>query len=158
MNLKEYIEDLLIKQKEYDAKILEISTTGSQIFRDNPGDLDYIAICEGYNQRRRKHFFKDNGITYDLIIMDKSVFDSLYDFTEEHYVSPKLKFFNYFYKIRHTIYGGYDDGWNMFDHEIEYKKYIAKKFNETVNIRNSSFPSYGKFYVHYYIILKLIIN
>ena len=160
MNIKEYIEDILVLQEETDAVILEISKIGSQLFRSNPTDLDYIITCRDYTQRIGWHQIKEDGILYDFFILDVDTIASQQNFEDIDYINMDIKLYAYTSQVKEIIYGGYTNEWNMFDHEKEYKQYIKKRYTNTSEktiVRGTGYRP-GKFYVHYYIILKIYEN
>lgn len=159
MNIKTYVEELLIEQKETSAVIVEISKTGSQLFKNKPHDLDYIVICSGFEQRAHRANYKEDGITYDLFIFDTTAIDAQLDFNDLYYINTAIKKYNYFNVVKEVIYGGYDHGWDMLAHEEEYKAFIKNAYdNSKVTLVRNTPYKYSKYYVHYYIILKIYEN
>ena len=153
MDINNYVEEFLINKNET-ATILAIYNTGSQIFIDTPSDLDYTIVCSGLKQKVYKTIVEYNGIMYDLFIKDETMIPQMLDFANSDYMN--LKVFNYFLAIEVPIYGEFKHGWNIFEHETEYKNYIKNKYNSEVVLRSKKNPkSNARFFVHYYIILKI---
>ena len=97
----------LLKEKNSNAEIIEIYKTGSQIFRENPHDLDYVAICRNYTDLYSRTHKKIDGQIYDMIIKDESEIKKSLNFDgsdkEDGFETSFL--YNYFTPIRETIYG-----------------------------------------------------
>jgi len=158
MDIKKYIEEKLIEQNELQAVILEISKTGSQLFNDTPNDLDYRIVCENYSKMHTKIDADIDGVHYDFFIFDKEELNARLDFNDITILQPSVKLYNYFQEIREIVYGLYHTGWSMFEYEVEYKQYILNMYNEH-NIASPPKPyRSGKYYAHYYIILKIYEN
>lgn len=155
MDLKVEVEKILAEQSE-EAKILEIYSTGSQIFRDTPSDLDYVVICEGYSQRRRQVVLRLDK-TYDIMIYDKKAMLKQLDFNDSNYVEERFKLYNYFVCFRDTMYGNWDLDWNILDYEEDYRKYLWFSYDRTISRLINKVP-HGKLFVHYYIPLKIFKN
>ena len=49
-NIINEVNKILVSQNETSTTILEIFKTGSQLFIENPSDLDYVVICENYKK------------------------------------------------------------------------------------------------------------
>ena len=157
MDIKTYVEELLIEQGELFTTILEISKTGSQLFNDDPNDLDFMIVCEGHSQMKTKVNVDVDGVHYDLFIYDKEALLGRLDFNDTT-LPTHLKLYNYFQELREVVYGEYHTGWNMLDHEVDYKKYILDKYTK-LNIEvPTAKRRHGKNYVHEYIILKIYEN
>jgi hypothetical protein len=105
-SIKEMFEEILSEQNS-EATILEIFKTGSQIFRDNPGDLDYVAVCENYKPVYSRKHKKIDGKTYDLLIKDeREIIKSLNCNPEDgDYGFASTILYNYFIPLRKIIYG-----------------------------------------------------
>lgn len=155
-DIKSIVTKVLSEWQE-DAIILEIAKTGSQINRDDPGDLDYLIICDGFGQRARKHIENIDGVTYDLMFRDVKALNAQHDFEDTGYIHEGHKLFNYCYPIRETVYGGFESGWNMLDHQEEYLAYARKRYDASVGKMKVK-SNYTKQFVHYYIILKIYLN
>jgi hypothetical protein len=161
MTVKEIAEDILLKEKELEAIILEIFETGSQLFVERDNDLDYVVICKNYKQRRKKNVIQVDGIIYDILFIDELAVYATLDFDELYYVNKEVKIFNYFYEknIRKTVYGNFDIKWNMLDHKEKYLTYIKDRY-----INKSQMPIHknrwkiGKAFIPYYIILSIYKN
>jgi len=158
MDIKAIAEDILLKEREGDAIILEICETGSQLFTDRDNDYDYMIICKNYMQRYRRTHIEDSDKQLDLIFMDEKAVQSLLDFNDLHYVKQNVKIYNYFLEptIRKTIYGSFDIDWNMLEHEEEYLSHIKDSYSQLKKYPNRW--KIGKSFVHYYIILKIFEN
>lgn len=157
MDIKKYVEQELIEEEEFNTTILEIAKTGSQIFRDNPVDLDYVIILDGYPQRHRKVVENIDGVVYDIILIDKEAVQAQLDFNRTGYIHEGHKLFNYCYPIREPIYGHYNIDWNMLDHEDEYIQYLYKRYARTLKKLKVK-TKFTKMFVHYYIPLKIFGN
>lgn len=157
MDIKQKADEILFAQQEENATILEIFKTGSQLFIENPHDLDFIIVCDGFTQRRRKVFFEEDGLHYDLIFIDKKAVAAQLNFSDDSYIHYKIKLYNYFYALKETVFGGYDDGWDIFEQEESYFEYIKKHYAEGVGKLTVKWKV-GKLFVHYYVILKMYIN
>lgn len=156
MTIVEWAREELIKQQEFDAEILEVFATGSQILKKNPNDLDFIVIAEDFYQRRRKVIFEDNGINFDVTFVDIKAVKAQLDLNENYYTTyPNI--FNYFYNIRDTIYGGVDLGWNILDYKEDYFNYLKSSYKEQTSKILYKWK-HGKVFVHYYIPLKMFEN
>jgi len=158
MDIKAHVEDVLIKMRENDAEIVEIYKTGSQLTRRDPHDYDYEIICRNFKQRFKIIQHKENDYTYDMFIIDEKALEYQLDFNDEYYTQYRLKLFNYLFAIRESIYGHYNNGWNMLDHREEYEQYVIKIYDINNSKVNPNTVKNGKFYIHYYMILKLFEN
>jgi hypothetical protein len=161
MNIKQLAENLLIKQKEDNAVILEIFQTGSNVFNlGREKDNDYVIICENYGQRKRREFVLDNNIKYDILIMDKKAVLASLDFDDYIYIQNDIKLFSYFYddNIRKTVYGNANLNWSMLNHKEKYIKYIKDRFATTKYHILPDPWRLGKHLVHYYVVLKIYEN
>jgi hypothetical protein len=158
MNIKSIAEDILLKEREEDAVILEIFETGSQLFVDRDTDYDYIVVCKDYMQRYRRTRVEDNGKKLDIVFIDEKAVHARLDFNDLHYLKLNEKIYNYFFEsnIRKTVYGSFDIDWNMLEHKEEYLSYIKKTYLSLKKHPNSRII--GKSFVHYYIILKIFEN
>ena len=58
MDIFEIAKNDLIEQGYPNVEILEISTIGSQLVRDNPKDIDYLVICKDYEPKRYRKIIK----------------------------------------------------------------------------------------------------
>ena len=157
LEIKELFESLLKEQSLENIKILEIFKTGSQLFIDNPKDLDYVAICENYPYKYiRTHRIIDNK-TYDLLILDKEETIKKLTFVSEEAPFKRAKIYNYMHVYKETIFG--DDGieWDLFKWEKEYKKYLKDSYVSTLG-KLISKDRFSKGFVHYYIILEFYKN
>jgi len=105
MDIVSFVEDWFIKMRENDATILEIYKAGSQLFRDDPHDLDFEVICENLKQRFVFKQTVENGIHYDVVMIDKKALEAQLDFNNPWYTTNRLKLFNYLFTARETIYG-----------------------------------------------------
>jgi len=133
MNIKNYLEELLTLQEEVDAVILEIYITGSQPFKDNPKDLDYIVVCSGYTQRYGRNSVKEDGVTYDFFILDTEAISAQQDFTDDYYIKPATKMYAYTTQVHESIYGDHVQDWDMMEHEVAYKQFLKKRYGEAIN-------------------------
>jgi hypothetical protein len=160
MDIKALAELILDRQKEKDATIIEIFKTGSQIFLDRKKDYDFVIICKNYNQRRTREVVEENGLKYDIIIIDENAVKASMDFNNLFYVHKDIKLFNYLFEknIRQTIYGNFELDWSMLQHKEDYLGFIKERFNKT-NYDILKDPwRVGKSFVHYYVILKIYEN
>ena len=161
MKLKEIAEDILLKEKELEANILEIFETGSQLFINRDTDLDYVVICRNYKQRRKKNVLEADGKTYDILFIDELAVAAALNFDELYYVNKEVKIFNYYFEknIRKTIYGDFDIQWNMLEHKEKYLAYIKDRYiNKSQMPRHTNRWKIGKSFVPYYIILNIYKN
>ena len=156
MNIYDKAIELLALQDE-DAEIIEIFKTGSQLFRDNPRDIDYVIVCNNYEQRRRRILFEENNIKYDFLFLSPEAIQAQLDFNNLYYLSSNNKLFNYLFIIKETVYGNYNVNWNMLNYKNDYLSYAKEKYTETVGKAKIK-KSFGKSFVHYYIILKMFEN
>jgi hypothetical protein len=169
MNIETLVQSILDEQEETGASILEIFKTGSQLFTDRETDVDFVAVCSGYQQRRGRVFRKIDGTRYDVIIYDQAAMLKSLDFSSEFYFwrekSEKLYNYTRDSSIRQTVYGSPSFEWSMMDHRDEYVAYISERFNETKDADGRN-PLYsmadpwkmGKLLVHYYVVLKMCEN
>lgn len=155
MNIYEEVNKILQEQNE-SATVLEIFKTGSQLFKSNPTDLDYVAICENYTKRRTRQYRIVEGESYDIIIIDKEAVQAQLDFDNETFIHKNHKLFNYFYPIRETVWGNYEIEWEMLDHKNEYLEFARKRYRESIGkLLKKTSSCFSKTYVHYYIILEM---
>jgi hypothetical protein len=161
MTLKEIAYDILLKEKEIDAVILEIFETGSQLFLQRETDLDYVVICRSYKQRRKKNVLELDGKKYDILFIDEIAVAAALDFDEIYYVNKEVKIFNYYFErnIRKTVYGDFNINWSMLDHKDKYLAYIKDRYlNKSQMPRHINRWKMGKSFVPYYIILNIYKN
>jgi len=156
--IKELYESILAKQNS-NSIILEIFKTGSQLFRNDPSDLDFIAICENYEKEYHRETLIIDDVKYDLIIQDTKTVERLISF--ESYIKSTdfytAALYNYFYSIRETVYGSYNIDWDIFECENIYIKYLKGMYKNTIGKRIKK-TTITKSWVHYYIILKIFKN
>lgn len=140
------------------ALVVEVFKTGSQLFRDNPVDLDYVIICENFPEGYKRKKVQIDGLSYDFIFRSKEDYIKLlnFDFNDDGgYEHSAL--YNYFYNVKEIIYGKWEYGWNILDFEEVYKSKLKDLYYKTVGkrvLRNHI----TKGWVHYYIILKIFDN
>lgn len=160
MEIKQLVEKILKDQEQTEVEILEIFKTGSQIFIDNPKDLDYVAICKNYSKKRTKTLIKDETVWHDIIIIDIEALKTILDFNDKETMPKDLKFFNYFFEkdIRQTVYGGVDLNWSMLDHKQAYLDVLKDKFNRFRYKDVKNVWKIGKIFVHYYVAYHIIKN
>ena len=158
LDIKSFTEDLLLKMSE-DTAILEIYEVGSQLFRENPSDLDFVVLCKNFSQKFIMKKISFEGLSYDITIMDKYALISQLDFNSRHFVPYNLKLSNYKYAINKTIYGKSFINWNMLEHQEDYVNYLIDHYNVYTGMKAGR-PAVesGKLYVHYYIVLKIYEN
>jgi hypothetical protein len=154
MDILKKIREELVQQKEPNAYVQELFKTGSQLFRDAPADLDYVAVCQGYTQRRRKVVFIEDGDYYDVTLISPEAVLAQLDFNDSGYTHYKTKLFNYLFLVKDVVYGSYIPDWDIFEHEAEYKAYIKEHYLNGVG-KSINKKNFGKFFVHYYIIQKI---
>lgn len=150
---------LLIEEDETKSIILKIIKTGSQIFIGDPSDLDYIVICKGYTQSRKRHHIVRDGLIYDILIYDIRTLEVQFDFTSGAFASGPNKLYNYFYCLENTlIYGDPDIGtFDILKKAEDYKEYLLMRYSGSVGKLKVK-TKFTKGFVHYYIILKIIKN
>jgi len=156
MNIKEIVQEILNDWQE-EGTILEISKTGSQINRDDPNDLDYLIVCDQFEQRARKYVVEIEGQVYDLMFRSLLSLKKQLDFTDTGYVHKGHEIYNYCFPIRERVYGSLNYEWDMLSHEQEYIEHIKNKYMNTVGQLKVK-TNYTKPFVHYYIILKMFEN
>jgi hypothetical protein len=161
MKLKEIAEDILLREKELEATVLEIFETGSQLFLDRETDLDYVVVCKNYKQRRKKNVLQIDDKIYDILFIDEVAVFAALNFDELYYVNKEVKIFNYYFErnIRKTIYGNFDIQWNMLEHKQKYLNYIKDRYiNKSQMPKHKNRWKIGKSFVPYYIILNIYKN
>jgi hypothetical protein len=133
MELLEIAKEVLINQELENTHIYKIIKTGSQLFRDNPHDLDFIVLCDEIpNGRIRKHYEHDNE-TYDMIFLTLDYLEKAYKFE----VYDGIQLFNYLL-VKPLIETVYDTNevefpyFNMFSSGIK-EKYIEVLYNYLTN-------------------------
>ena len=156
MNIKE-LADNILKEWQEEATVLEISKTGSQINRKNPSDLDYLVVCDKFEQRARKYVTEIDGQTYDLMFRSLKALDAQRDFYNTGYIHEDHKLYSYCIPIREPIYGELNYDWNMLNHEEEYLNYIKNRYMNTL-AKLKVKTRHAKPFAHYYIILKIYEN
>lgn len=158
MEIYDIVKQILIKQNELTATVLEIFKTGSQLFVSNPHDLDFVAVCTGYKTGRTRQHEEYDGVVYDIIIIDKKFVTAQLNFDDE-LLGNSMKLFNYmFHKdIRETVYGYYNIRYDLLRHKDRYLSYLKERYKTSVG-RLKNKTNFTKMFVHYYIILKLFEN
>jgi len=159
IDIKQLFDDILEEQGFPNTKIIEIFKTGSQIFHDNPNDLDFVAICSNYPKGYFRKFIKIDGIDYDLVIRDETVINDLLSFNTngKNEGFNQVLLHNYFYCLRDVIYGNWDYTWNIFQYDEQYREYMRTKYIQTVGKRYKR-EKLTKGWVHFYVILKILTN
>lgn len=163
MDIKEIAESLLQQQEENEAVILEIFMTGSNVFElDRDTDKDYVVICDKFGQRRRRIITTIDGVKYDVLFLDKKATIAALDFNNKIYIDKGYdnKLYNYFYdeQFRRKIYGDSGIQWSVLEHKKEYMSFVRDKMTKS-NYHVLKDPwVLGKFFVHYYMILKIFEN
>jgi hypothetical protein len=148
MNIKDYIETLL---EGTGTTILEISKTGSQLFKEDPNDLDYTIVCENFTEKRAKYCADIDGVHYDFFMYDKEALLARLDFNNPAY--NLVKIYNYFQEIREVVYGNFETNWDLLDCKQAYLNHLQ--------IKNEGMPSgytANRDYVHFYVVLKMFEN
>ena len=158
LDIKTKAEELLVQERS-NAEIVEIFKTGSQIFKDNPKDLDYVIVCKNYEKQYSRIHLTHEDQVYDLIFRDEDYYYDLLSFNlesiDEGYIHNLL--FNYFVCFRDVIYGSWDLQWDILVYKDIYLNYIKAQYANTIGKRiNRSKITKG--WVHYYIILKIFDN
>lgn len=134
--------------------VLAIIKVGSQLYYDNPADLDYLCIVK--EPTPKKEFLEIGNKTVDLLILNEIDYSNKINLTE---TLPKHCLFNYQLTFSKTVYK--KDNYNlvlfdMFDKNIKIKYLdILKPHYQNTLGRAIYDPILGKFYVHYYLILKM---
>jgi len=158
MDIKTYVEELLIKQREDRAVILEIYKTGSQLLRSDPNDLDFQVVCSGYSQRFTYNKVEIDGVHHDLFIIDREALIRELTFGNDKYITADLKLWNYFHAIRESVYGNCNVGYDMLKYKEAYLAYIKEHYTKRISSGRPIASTYGKIYVHYYMVLKIYEN
>jgi hypothetical protein len=158
MDLKAYVEGLLVQQKETEAVILEIYKSGSQLLRSEPHDLDFQVVCSGYKQRFTYNKVSEDGVDYDIFIIDKEALIRELTFGNTNYIQRDLRLWNYFHAIRESVYGDCGIVYDIFDHEDQYLSYIKDSYLKRVSSGRPLPRTHGKLYIHYYMVLKIYQN
>lgn len=141
------------------TEIVEIFKTGSQLFRDKPGDLDYVVICKDFPENYKRLTTYIDGNKYDLFFQSIEDYTSLLDVSDSNndLGYGRTILFNYLYSIRQTIYGNWENTWDILDHKDSYKRKLKELYYNTIGKRISR-NNATKGWVHYYIILKIFEN
>ena len=147
----------ILDKQGYQTEIIEIYGTGSQLFRDDPSDLDFVVICEHYPLLRQKFFAKENGKLYDFMFYDKDAMIDQLKFGDFQFLAEELKLFNYFVLFRNTVYGRWDFEWDIFERKEAYMEFMRKRYMDSVGKRVKR-EKHTKGWVHYYIVLKIFEN
>lgn len=154
--IKEMFEEVL-QEENSKAIILEIYKTGSQIFKDDPNDLDYVAICRGYTPMYSRRHKDVDGKTYDLIIKDEQEILKSLSFSKDNEGIFGTVLYNYFICFRDTVYGSWDFEWDMLNHKEKYLQYLNQTYFNSIGKRINR-NKLTKAWVHYYIVLKIYEN
>jgi hypothetical protein len=166
----ELAEEILARQEETNASIIEIFKTGSQTFLNRETDSDFVVVCRGYVQRMSRNKIEYEGKKYDFFIYDEKAYIKSLDFSSSgNYFEREKedKLYNYFSdsNIKQIVYGSSSLQWSMMDHKEEYITHIRDMFNSRRDPIGR--PTYhfiidpwmvGKLFVHYYVILKIYEN
>ena len=128
------------------------------MLRETPHDLDYQVVCSGFSQRFTYNKVKEDGTSYDIFIIDRDALSRELTFGNPYYFKADLKIYNYFHAIRETIYGECDLPYDMLEYSDVYLPYIKTHYAKKTVIGSPLKYKYGKFYVHYYMVLKIFEN
>lgn len=157
MDIRLKVEEYLNNIQETEAEIIEIFKTGSQLFRDNPTDLDYYVICNNFLQRRKKVRFEEDGIVYDIIILDKIAQEHQVDFEDNYYLPEALKLFNWWFLFKENVCGYSNTYWDLLGAETQYKEYLKDRYINSIGKRVDRTRG-SKQVVQYYMPLKMYDN
>lgn len=142
-----------------DLHIVTIFATGSQLFRDNPHDYDIEVVVNNYSKKYTRTRINLDGRTYDVSFKDENFLLDNLKFPPIRYgeIYGSLPLYNYFYNINEVLYGINNYKWDMMNNKDKYISYIREAYRVTLGkMHNKSFIT--KFWVHYYIILKMYDN
>jgi len=159
VNLVDEVNKILIELGEQDAKILEISKTGSQVLINSPNDLDYNVILSGFNKLYYRKNIEINGKVYDFILKDdicmRDLFSMNLDNDDENYM--KYSIYNFFQLYKEVIYGSYKVVFDIFSNKEKYFEMMRKHYVATVGKRKR-YTKMTKTFSAYYIPLKIFEN
>lgn len=139
------------------AKIVEIYKTGSQIFKDNPKDFDYVVLCVGFKELRKKFYPTIDGHQYDIMMYDVCTMEDQFNFKKSFMIHYNVKLYNYCFCIREIVYGDAGVKWDMFEFENDYKEYLKDMYLKTLGRRVGTNRA-TKGWSHFYIVLKIYEN
>lgn len=152
--IKTLYDNLLQKLNISNYTILEIFKTGSQLFRNNPNDLDFVAVLDVFENKYYREPITHENKKYDLIIID-------YEEYKKKLTSPMIftevyKLYNYLYcdYFKQIIYGGIDFEYNLLDYKNEYLFFLKDLYVNSIG-KSINKINFGKVFVHYYILLTI---
>lgn len=154
-DIKEIAEQELERQGE-NTEIIAIYEVGSQLFKSDPNDLDFVVICEEYSQKRKKFFTTIEGIDYDIAFFDEDSMKGILDYSNTD-LDEGYKIFNYWPHIATAVYGSWDYGFNILDHQDLAIHFLKNNYNRGL-VRKINKTRITKSYVHYYLPLKMFEN
>lgn len=157
MEIKQIVDNFLL-EKSYSLNILEIFKTGSSILKkEGSKDFDVIVIVDNLVEEISKVYFREkttvNEVVYDLIFMDKTTLNKRMNLEYENDYEKSLLLFNYFHAFKEVEFGSSTQEFNMFLNKEAYLKIVKEIYVSSIG---KAFDKYriGKFFVHYYVILK----
>jgi len=147
-------ENLLQELGITNYNILEIFETGSQLFKENPNDLDYIAVLETFeNNYIRKHITVDN-VDYDLVIMDYTHYKNMLTKPIQENQFWKLYRYMYLPYFKKIVYGGVDFTFDLLSQKEETIAFMKELYQNTVG-KSLNKINFAKSFVHYYILFAI---
>lgn len=163
MNLTELevAKAILVYNDLIDTKIYQIIKTGSQTFKTDPTDLDYVVVCDKVPDGRMRRTKKHSGKNYDMIFIQPENIEKMYRF---EYIFGISKFNYYFTEsLKQTIYDTNEiviPPFDMFKEGVEEIYMVNLKNELDIIIERTIDRYYGfkKWYIYTYIILKMYQN
>lgn len=147
-----------VKDTLNDPGLMAIINIGSQLFSENPVDIDVLCITDTPESTRRFKV-KNGNIVYDLLVISYKELEASI-LMEQDVVHHSI--YNYTHASQNTVWSRSDfiyPEFNMLDENIKlkYLRRVSKYFMNSLYNINRKYE-FSKFFTHYYIILSIYKN
>ena len=142
------------------CNITAIFKTGSQLFRNNPQDMDIIVVVENYEKDYGRFVWTEKDVRYDVFVKDITQIEKLLEFNLDNSPENEWKswLYNYFYSLeKDFIYGSLDIKWPILEYKDQYMTYMRAEYASSIGKRINRTRGLKR-WVHYYAILKIYEN
>ena len=161
MEIKQIVDNFLL-EKNYNLNILEIFKTGSNVYKKSATqDFDIVTIVDNLVEELSVEHIRQkitiNEIKYDLLFIDKRTAEKRLSLEYDNDYEKSMLLFNYFYPFREIEFGNSNLAFNMFLQKEKYLKIVKEIYNNSIRKALDKWKI-GKFFVHYYVILKFYEN
>lgn len=157
MELKQLVDNFMLEHN-YNFNIIEIFKTGSMVLKKvSPKDFDIVVIVDNLLEELSRYHIRQktiiDNVNYDILFIDKRGAEKRLNFEYNTDYEKNFLLHNYFYAFREIEFGNSGIVFNMFLEKQKYLNIVKEIYSSSIG-RAISKKYMGKFFVHYYVILK----